>query len=310
MFFQYTNEGLCPVEAEKVDSGILTAGYVALEELAALSGPFGFDESTVESCRNANRVFRSGVEAHKDYTFTELRILRDAEEDEDYIALYIKKNLILIVDIVDMDGSTREKFLAAVKRYPPENVCCEKILYAFFDSLLVGDHTALETIGMDLSEQEDALLEKDVDNEFNESLLALKKQLSKRHYYYDQLLDITNAVCENDNDIFDSDNLIYIDNVTNKITRLREDTASLKSSVEHLQDAYSSYLDIKLNETMKVFTILTSIFFPLTIIVGWYGMNFQSMPEFTWKYGYLYVILLSVVTVLVLVLIGKRKKWF
>ena len=67
---------------------------------------------------------------------------------------------------------------------------------------------------------------------------------------------------------------------------------------------------MKLNQTMKLFTVITSIFFPLTIIVGWYGMNFQSMPEFAWKYGYLYVILLSVFVVAAFVLLGKRKKWF
>ena len=77
-----------------------------------------------------------------------------------------------------------------------------------------------------------------------------------------------------------------------------------------MQDAYSSFLDMKLNHTMKIFTVVTTIFFPLTIIVGWYGMNFQSMPEFAWKYGYLYVILLSAAVITVLMLIAKKRKWF
>ncbi|MBR3737864.1 MAG: magnesium transporter, partial [Eubacterium sp.] len=92
--------------------------------------------------------------------------------------------------------------------------------------------------------------------------------------------------------------------------RLREDTDSLSSSVNHLQDAYSASLDIKLNKVMKRFTVITSIFFPLTLIVGWYGMNFQSMPEFAWEYGYVFVIALSVLVVTSLILIGKKKKWF
>ena len=58
------------------------------------------------------------------------------------------------------------------------------------------------------------------------------------------------------------------------------------------------------------FTIITTIFFPLTIIVGWYGMNFANMPELTWKYGYLYVTALSVFVVILLIIIGKKKKWF
>ena len=84
----------------------------------------------------------------------------------------------------------------------------------------------------------------------------------------------------------------------------------LPVSADHLGDAYSSSLDLKLNHSMKVFTVITTIFFPLTIIVGWYGMNFNSMPEFTWKYGYIYVIALSAAVVAALVIYGKKKKWF
>ena len=111
-------------------------------------------------------------------------------------------------------------------------------------------------------------------------------------------------------EIFDDEKLIYIMNISNKISRLKEDIDSLRSSINHLQDAYSSSLDIKLNNVMKRFTVITSIFFPLTLIVGWYGMNFKFMPEFAWKYGYIFVISLSVIVVTVLMLIGKKKKWF
>lgn len=310
MFFQFTGDGVSRIEPEQADREILTAGYVSVEELQQLNKVFGFDESTVASCRNATEFFRSGVEVHKDYTFTELRILNAHEEQDDYIALYIRKNLILVVDIADDDGSTRAKYFSAIERYPASKVSCEKLLAAFLDSLLAGDHTVLETMENRLSEQEDALIEGEIDRDYNISLLRMKKELSKRHSYYAQLMDIADAVSENDNDIFDESNLIYIDNISKRIMRLREDTAGLRSTVEHLQDAYSSYLDMGMNKTMKIFTVLTSIFFPLTIIVGWYGMNFQYMPEFAWRHGYAYVIALSAVTVLVFALIGKKKKWF
>jgi magnesium transporter len=83
----------------------------------------------------------------------------------------------------------------------------------------------------------------------------------------------------------------------------------LSGSVVHLQDAYQSYIDIKSNRTMQIFTVVTAIFFPLTVIVGWYGMNFRNMPELYWKYGYLFVILLSITVVTVLAVIFKKKKW-
>ncbi len=310
MFYQFTQEGLNEIESTQIDSRFLTIGYVNVEELATLNDRLEFDERTIAACKNANALFRSGVEVHKDYTFTELRILNTHEDSDDYIALYMKTNLILVVDVSDEDGSTKDKFLSCIKRYPAGKVNCEKVLAAFLDSLLADDMKVLEDMEDALSEQEDLLLEKDVGQNFNVQLLQTKKLLSKRHAYYAQLLDITDAVCENDNGIFLEDNLIYVDNVSKRISRLREDTASLKSTVEHLQDAYSSYLDIKMNNTMKALTVLSTIFFPLTIIVGWYGMNFQYMPEFAWRGGYIYVIALSVVTVVIFALIGKWKKWF
>jgi magnesium transporter len=60
---------------------------------------------------------------------------------------------------------------------------------------------------------------------------------------------------------------------------------------------------------MKVFTVITAVFLPLTLIVGWYGMNF-TMPEYGWSHGYLYVIALSIVVCGICWLLFKRKKWF
>ncbi len=310
MFFQFSKNGMEQIEAGNIDSNTLTIGYLNVEELNALNNQFRFDESNIEACKNANTLFCTGVEVHTDYTFTELRILNDYDEADDYIALFMKQNLMLVVDISDEDGSTHAKYLSALKKYPAEKISCEKVLAAFLDLLLAGDNTVLETIESDLSEQEESLFEKRIDKSFNLHLLQTKKLLSKRHSYYSQLMEIADSVCENDNGIFNEAYLIYVDNVSKRIARLREDTSSLKNTVEHLQDAYSSYLDSNMNNTMKIFTVLTSIFFPLTIIVGWYGMNFQYMPELAWKFGYVYVIVLSVLTVLVFAAIGKWKKWF
>ncbi len=232
------------------------------------------------------------------------------EVNDDCVALFIKKNLFLVIDVLDEDRSTEKRFQQSLRRFPPRSVNLEKVIYSFLDALVAGDIIMLESTGAEVSELEAQVLKDEADEDFNTMLLELKNRLLRAHNYYEQLLDITEAVEENENDIFDSDSLMYISNIGQKIVRLREDVDALSNMVVHLQDAYSSYLDMKLNRTMKLFTVITSIFFPLTIIVGWYGMNFQAMPEFAWRYGYVYVILLSVIVVLGFVLIGKRKKWF
>lgn len=309
MFFQFSDT-ISEVQFEDIDKDRICVGFVSVDELAACSYALNFSEDTIQACRTPTKYFRSGVELHDKYTFTELRIVDIYENNEDCVALYIKKNMLLVVDVFDKDGSTKKKFMAAINRYSPENVTLEKLVFSFFDVLVCADIKALEDIGHDLSALEETMYNDEMDKAFNAVLFEKKKLLSRLHNYYEQILDITESIDENENDIFDYDNLIYINNITKRVKRLREDADSLKNGVEHLQSAYSSHLDAKLNTTMKIFTVMTSIFFPLTVIVGWYGMNFETMPEFSWRYGYLYVILLSVVIDGALILIAKKKKWF
>ncbi len=301
-------------ESERLPGGAgrLVAAYLRSGELQEMRAAFGFSEANVEACRSANMFFRSGVEVYDGYTFTELRIAdpADPEAEDDCVALFIRKDLFLVVDVLDKDRSTEQKFQQALRRFPPQSISLEKLIYAFLDALVARDITMVESTGQEVSQLEERVLKDEADRDFNLTLLGLKNRLLSAHNYYEQLLDITEALAENENDIFDSESLMYISNIDKKIVRLREDVDSLSNAVVHLQDAYSAYLDMKMNHTMKLFTVITSIFFPLTIIVGWYGMNFQSMPEFTWRFGYLYVILLSIAVVASFIVIGKRKKWF
>ena len=312
MFYQIGSEKR-EIDFLDYDPAVFTAGYVTVPELRELAPALGFALGTVEACGTANRFFRSGVEVYDDYTFTELRISQFSEGEKtsaDCVALYFKKNLFLVVDVEDHDGSTKAKFLSAVNRYAAASATPEKVVCAFLDALLAGDVKFLERTGLEISELETDVVNADTDKDFSIDILEIKKELLIVHNYYEQLLDITQALEENDNDIFLTDDLHYVSNVAAKIRRLREDADSLYNSAVHLQDAYQASLDLKLNNSMKFFTVLTTIFFPLTIIVGWYGMNFVNMPELRWKYGYVYVILLSLAVSGILTLIAKKRKWF
>lgn len=311
MFYRIGNS-IVPVSTDDIDENILTAGYVSAQEFAQIGERFGFSHTTVEACQMANKNFRSGVDVFDDYTFTELKVIDpfDFKSEPDCVALLIKKNMIIVVDVEDKDGSTKNKFFSAVNKRHSKGITLEKIIYTFIELLISGNTKYIEDTGMEITELEKDVLTENTDDDFNLDLLNLKKELLTMHNFYEQLIDIIEAVEENENDIFESDDLRYIANMHNKVQRLKEDVDSLSSLVVHLQDAYSAALDLSLNHTMKRFTVITSIFFPLTLIVGWYGMNFDSMPEFHWRYGYLFVILLSIVVVAVLAIIGKRKKWF
>lgn len=297
------------IEAKAIRKDRLTAGCVSGEELAVIGPKLGFDEETISASQRANPLFRTGVDVHDKYTFAEIRIVnRDGHED--FISMYVKKNLVMIVDILDEDKSTIGSFLKALKKYPCERINEERLIYSFIENLLSEGNMISEEIRNTLTEMEESIVDGSVEETFNAELLELKKKILKWYNFYGQIMDIVETLEDNDNEILDEDKLIYISNLLNKVTRLSDDMNHLNGIADHIQDAYATYLDQKMNNTMKVFTIITTIFFPLTIIVGWYGMNFQSMPELTWKHGYVYVSLLSLAVVALLVIIGKKKKWF
>lgn len=308
MFYE-VKDSLREIDADNISSDILTFGCISSDELVKYGKKFEFDEETIMASQKANPMFRTGVDVSEKYTFAELRIV-NSDGHEDFISIFVKKNFLLIVDIIDEDNSTINSFMKALKKYPINKISEERIIYCFIESLLSDGNRISESIRDELTLKEEDIVRGNAGEKFNVELLELKRKILKYYNYYEQILDIAETLEENDNEILEEDNLIYISNLTGKVTRLSDDMKLLSSSADHIQDAYATLLDQRMNSTMKVFTIITTIFFPLTIIVGWYGMNFQNMPELSWKYGYLYVSILSLAIVILLIIIGKKKKWF
>ena len=127
--------------------------------------------------------------------------------------------------------------------------------------------------------------------------------------YYEQLLEIYETIELNENGLIDQKELRQFKIQTSRANRLYNGVLNLRDYVTQVREAFQTQTDINLNSVMKVFTVITSIFFPLTLIAGWCGMNLR-MPEFGRRYGYFFVIVISVITAAATLLYFKMKKWF
>lgn len=76
--------------------------------------------------------------------------------------------------------------------------------------------------------------------------------------------------------------------------------------ITNVKDSYDSKMDLSMNSTMKILTVVTTIFTPITVLTGWYGMNFENMPELSWEFGYMYIIGLSILSVIICYLLFKK----
>lgn len=310
MFYQFDDD-VTTVDVADIDNHYITAGYVTINEFENIYSQFGFSSYTLDCCKDIKNNFYSVCEIYDDYTFATVKFnnLTDVNNKDSFIAIYVKKNILIIVDMGGTDCSIRDNFLTALSKYSSINISLGKLIYSFFDSFIKKDNKLIENAEFEINQLEQLVLEDKANENFNFLLLRMKKELLFFRNYYEQLIDISETLFDNENEIFEDDELKYILNFKEKIKRIKGNIDSLKSSIIHLQEAYSAYLDLKLNQTMKIFTVVTTIFFPLTVIVGWYGMNFTTMPEFAWKYGYLFVIILSVAVVAILTIIVKKRKW-
>ena len=85
---------------------------------------------------------------------------------------------------------------------------------------------------------------------------------------------------------------------------------SYRDAIHNVMDLYISSLSMRTNEVMRVLTIISTIFIPLTFVVGVYGMNFEHMPELHWQYGYVGIWVVILAVALCMAAYFKRKKWF
>ena len=184
----------------------------------------------------------------------------------------------------------------------------ERTLYLFFVALLSKDAKLLEQYETMITNAEDAVLQNSR-SDYLDSIRDFRKELLRLKRYYEELDTITDHLGANDNELFTKEGVRLFNIVNNRAAHFCSNVMSLRDYVTQMREACQSQIDIEQNKLMKIFTVVAAIFLPLTLITGWYGMNFKFMPELLWRYGYFGVILLSVAVGIGLIIWFKRKKW-
>lgn len=207
------------------------------------------------------------------------------------------------------DDGTAKKFIEKIRKTRKwRNPSLERFLYDFCERIVEDDLKLFERYDKTLDDMEDQILSGEVDD-IMEPLLNLRGEVLELHTHYEQLMDLSQELAENENNFFRAENLRYFDMFLNRVTRLNDISSSVRERVMQVRDLYHSQLEVRQNKISTLLTIVATIFMPLTLIVGWYGMNFKYMPELEQKWAYPSLFGICVFIVAGSIFFFKKKKW-
>ena len=226
--------------------------------------------------------------------------------DDSKVLIYMdRKDLFFLCEDAEAEHFVRQNLEDMADTTSQGN---EKLLYHFFVHLLRGDMAYLDQFESEIDDSEAEILA-GRDRDALNRIISWRRELLRLKHYYEQLDAIFDEMAANDNDLLAPDTLKRITILGMRTDRYLSKVCNLQEIVSQMREAYQSQLSIQQYDLMKVFTIVTVLFLPLTLLTGWYGMNFIHMPELQWRFSYPVLIAISLVVVLGLVWYFKRKKW-
>lgn len=310
MFFQITENGLKEIAEEAFWERKNTVALIT-EDTLEQSQAFG------QFCRfsgGREHIRLCRIECDADSIYVVMCIpAKGKNQENERCSLYVTREKILFISYVGEEGtiekadSSLTKIIKDIARQQEKKgYSREYFLYDVLCGLIAKDLQYMEKLEKGLS-----VLEEEVFHgghiDFNSSMLSLKKRIFRFYRYYSQLIEIGNQLEENENKLLAADETIRFDRYKEKAERLAAETQVLREYAMQVQEVYQSEIGIRQNNIMKILTTVTTIFLPLTLIAGWYGMNFAYMPELSWKYGYALVAGVSAAVFLLLLWVFRRK---
>ncbi len=255
---------------------------------------------------------RPKFEEYETGFFIVLQALRfDAEECRvitEQVSLYLGENLVLTFqeDEDDLFQSVRERLNAAKGRIRKRK--SDYLVYALLDTVVDNYTVVLEQLENQMEEVENEILEK-AHAASKERIHLMKLNVLKVRKAVAPLREAVNKIIQSDHRLIQSETLLFFRDLYDHIIQGVETADIYRDMLNGLYDLYQAEIGYKMNSIMQVLTIISTIFIPLSFLAAVYGMNFDHMPELHWKYAYLGLWALMLLTAAGLLYYFRQKKW-
>lgn len=284
-------------------------GLHQIEILEKLSNYYGLHPLILEDILNTNQ--RPKAEDLGDFIFIVVKMLYYNSGDEiatDQVSLILGENFVLSFQEKEGDifNPVRERLRAGKGRLRKEGA--DYLVHALLDIIVDNYFVIMEKLGDEIEFLEDEL----VTNPTQKTLQTIHKM--KRAMIFLRkavwpLREVIGTLERGETPLIKESTGIYLRDIYDHTIQVMETIEVFRDMLSGMFDIYLSSISNKMNEIMKVLTVIATIFIPLTFIVGLYGMNFKYMPELEWRWGYPMILILMLTAVIFMLAYFRKKRW-
>ncbi|MHC6202896.1 magnesium/cobalt transporter CorA [Breznakiellaceae bacterium SP9] len=288
-------------------------GFDNKEAITKITSSFGIHSLTLEDIMDNQQ--RPKVEDFEEYLFFTFKAINPKVQCLDKtLPVFEQISLILFHDTVltfqeipgDSFDGVRKRILNNAGRI--RKMGADFLVWALIDSIVDQYFICLERMGNEIDAFEERAPD-DKDSAFIPDLQEMKKDLNRIRRIIWPLRESLSLLIHLDTELISANLAPFLKDVHDKLVQSCETLDSFRELISGMMEVNLSAVSAKMNNVMKVLTIISTIFIPLTFIVGVYGMNFQNMPELVSPYGYPITWAVMIIIAIGMLIFFKRKRW-
>ena len=290
---------------------VIIEGLTDVAVVERIGAIFGIHHLVLEDILNTNQ--RPKFEEYDDHLYIVLKCLLSEDThfsvNNEQVSLLVMKNFVIM-----FKEKKDELFLPLQQRIRTSSgkfrgLGSDYLAYAILDFIVDQNFILIDLLDESITTLEDSLLTGEPKQDMLYKIQRLKREMISIRRYVSPVRELLSEMLRSESDLIHENTHIFLRDVSDHSIRVVESIESYREILTGLLDIYVSTVSNKMNQIMKVLTVFTSIFIPLTFIAGIYGMNFEYMPELKWKWAYPLTWAVFIVIPIVLLVYFKRKKW-
>lgn len=291
-------------------SWINVNGLRHVKEIEKIGKQYGLHPLVLEDIVNTTQ--RPKIDEYEDYIFIVLKMLYYDEEERiinEQVSLILGKNYVLSFQESEGDvfDPIRDRLRQSKGRIRTSK--SDYLMYALIDAVVDHYFSIIETLGNKVEDLETDLFSGEAKETISSEVQQLKREILRVRRAISPLREVINRVEKMENALIHQQTITYYRDVYDHLVQVSENIDIYREMIWSLMDMYMTSISNKMNEVMKVLTIMSTIFIPLTFIAGIYGMNFEHMPELDYKNSYFILLGVMVLIFMLMVFYFKKKKW-